>query len=676
MPEVKKIVSINPGGNFGSSVQSSHILWPCRMFSVTMPSRSKSKLNVLETCILRLCDTEAGSTGSIAGLLCPDTEQMTDFKALVSFIQDRLSGMKLLTENYELTEDGRNELGRTSGDMTASHVFTVLVDEVTGSLLEHIHAESFQFLEVREDKGKFIDFLPSSQNRDKYIEARRIPYVSKSVSLPKPADILRLLKRIKRHNLGGSDIPLEKTIIINPMSERIYLHCMVLLPESGGDFIVTNGFGQVSNVFRNALINMQGNEWLAKLRTDAQTGRFHRTVDGSIRKVQDYMSGIRSKLDTLTAPIRSTSELHANTETSSGVVRSIYADIERALNEALQRSSRRGSTWGAVFGGGQADALRNGEKFRHYASDLGFNVPDELLGLMEIPPGRFRAYDNGGSYDMWTMLALSCAQAKGDALHPLRMIARDDPEFLVFIAGLKQQRDKLSHGGTLTNNDADFWETLITRTERALKHLLPGVNFDSDPSQAQTDTDINALSRARAQLEGVFGLAFIDRVKDNGLFSQMLRIEMMLDGVPDDSQCVELVTSMSSCIQLVVGDVLAGNIRDNVNVSLPEIGRKIKAYGFTGNYDPLMKTNTARVVRALKGGSSTLGGCVLALMAGDDESSLRSLAKLCPYFVSTCSRLIELRGHANNWNGEAGIDELRELRNKVYDIMKIFEEAF
>ena len=94
MPELRKIISLNPGGDFGVSAAKEHLLWPCRAFTVTMPSRPRNTLNVIETCILRLTPLEAGNTGRIAAAMCVETE-------LVAFVQDRLAGMGFLTDSYD-----------------------------------------------------------------------------------------------------------------------------------------------------------------------------------------------------------------------------------------------------------------------------------------------------------------------------------------------------------------------------------------------------------------------------------------------------------------------------------------------------------------------------------------------------------------------------------------------
>lgn len=672
MPELRKIVSINPGGNFGASAAKEHLLWPCKAFTVTMPSRPRNTLNVIETCILRLTPLEAGNTERIAAAMCTDSE-------LVAFVQSRLAGMGYLTDTYELTDNGKSLLGSPTDQPQSTGVFTVLKDCLTGALIPHIHAGAFSYLEVVEDTGGRVKFLPDSQKKRNPLNARSIFAETTKVSAPKPSDITKLLRRISKRELGRTKLPDMGAIVVSPAAEMVYLYCMALFPEAGGELIITDGFGRPSEKFRQALL---GAKWLDDFRSRAVGGASKlRADDDSSSKAAYYMRNVHKKLECLTSRTASTSEHDAQVRAAAEAFRELYGDIERALNEALQRSAVRGSKWAGVFGGGQAGSSSNAEKFRKYAQDAGFEVDEDLAGLMEIPPGRFRAYENGGSYDMWTLLALGTAQAHDDTDHPLRQIARKDSGFLKFIAGLKAKRDAASHGGEVSGYDAEQWSEVITRTENALRVLLPGLTFDTEDT-GSPNAELDAAAVARGELEQILGFEYVSRIKDKGLFLQLQRVRMMLTDNPDASQCLEAVTSLASCLQVLAEDHLreGSMYRSDVECTPAKIAERVRAAGFTfreaGELDAFLTTNTGRVMQALKGKASTLGAVVSALLLLEDEETLKEFARLCPEYVRVVLRLIILRGHGNVWEEKADLQELRELEGEVHRIIKIFEEEF
>ena len=678
MAELRKIVSINPGGDFGTAAAKEHLLWPCKAFTVTMPSRPRKTLNVIETCILRLTPLEAGNTDRIAAAMCDDNE-LEDFKQLVAFVQSRLAGMGYLTDTYELTDNGKSLLGAPTDQPQSTGVFTVLKDCLTGALVPHIHGGAFSYLEVVEDTGGRVKFLPDSQKKRNPLNARSIFVESMKVSAPKPSDITKLLRRISKRELGRTKLPDMGAIVVSPAAETVYLHCMAILPEAGGELIITDGFGRPSEKFRQALL---GAKWLDDFRSRAVGGGSKlRTDDDTSSKAAYYMRNVHKKLERLTNRTASTSEHDAQIRAAAEAFREIYGDIERALNEALQRSAVRGSKWAGVFGGGQAGSSSNAAKFKKYAKDAGFDVDEDLAVLMEIPPSRFKAYENGGNYDMWMLLALASAQAHDDTDHPLRQIARKDPGFLKFIAGLKAKRDAASHGGEVSGYDAEQWREIITRTENALRLLLPGIQF-GDTEAETVNAELDAAAVARGELEQILGFEYVSRIKDKGLFLQLQRVRMMLTDNPDASQCLEAVTSLASCLQVLAEEHLReGSLyRTDVECTPARITERVRAAGFTfrdaGELDTFLTTNTGRILQALKGRASTLGGAVSAFLLVEDEETLKEFAKLCPEYVRVVSRLVVLRGHGNVWEGKADLQELRELEGEVHKIIKIFEEEF
>ena len=663
MPELRKIISINPGGDFGVSAAKEHLLWPCRAFTVTMPSRPRNTLNVIETCILRLTPFEAGNTVRIAAAMCVETE-------LVAFVQDRLTAMGFLTDSHELTEIGRTLLD-TSEESQSTGVFTVLKDCLTGRLIAHIHSGSFSYLEVVEDNGGRVKFLPDSQKKRRHINARSVFAESLKVSAPKPSDITKLLRRISRWELGRTRIPDAGAVVVNSESELVYLHCMAVLPETGGELIITDGLGRPSEKFRAALL---GAKWLDDFRSGA-VGSASKFRDESRDSERKPLQKVYDNLAKLTERIDSTTDIDANTDATAESLRELYGELERALSVVAVK----GSVWGRVLGGGQASSNSNGGRFKKYAKKAGFVFDKSIAGLMAIPPGRFRGYENGGESEMWTLLALASAQAHDDTDHPINKIAHEDPGFLMFAADLKAKRDAVSHGESLSMNDPEQWRGIISRTENALRLLLPGIQLAEHEAE---HIELDADARARAELEHIFGFEYICRIKDRGLFRQLLRVRMMLAGEADPDQCLEAVTCLASCLQILAEDHMreGSMYRPDMKTLQTDIAERIKACGFTfgdgEEFKSFLMTNSRRVLQAVRGKDSTLGADVSALLVLEDEDVLREFAGLCPEYVQVVGRLILLRGHGQVWEGRANLYELRELEGEVHKIIKIFEEEF
>ncbi|GAD89538.1 MULTISPECIES: hypothetical protein [Vibrio] len=680
------------------------VLWPCHAFKISIPQKKKSGLNVFEEAVLKITEIESGDTENIALVTCLEKE-------LVAFIQNRLNQLGLLNDRYELSQYGLELLNewknKADGNLEYT-VATVFVDLLSGKLLPYVSMgqQSYKKISRIGDNG-FIDFLINPTNDKSTVSARQIRPTKGSFwkAVPDSNDIIRAIrefkKKYKRHALLIQDVgqypppvPMAEAISLNEIPELVYLHCNVLIQIGNSDLLVTDGCGfGFSESFANYLTS-QDWQWVIDLKNKGVIDRLssdqsNKEVENEsleadwlkkypqiarrLRRAQEYISDAE-KIDVDS----SNDEQEFGRLTSLAVV-SLYEAIEWALRFVV--SGNPVIHWERLF---SSQSYRENDKIlRSLATKIGLDVPDSLRGLLQVKPGKIRAFERGVS-EMQPLLALAIAGAINDPQHPLNHLAIQDSGCLCFINALKKVRDPVSHGNS---PDVELSpETLrgyCDRTTRLIQSLIPDITEDDYTAKIRKGRDIDQVRlKARIDLDKSLGIGFVQNILP------LLREELVKATILsqketlDDEQLQRYINLLASIMQLSLLEAAKGRrtLVKNRNKLRDEAIEKIVQSGFFPAPDAIpaqiSTVNVDRLYRATQGSSTTLGAQLLALCLVASKSELLDLKRCFPNCFELISKLIKLRGHGNHHQLDFTRENLESLKINVFTLVKIIMEVF
>lgn len=680
------------------------ILWPCHAFSISIPKKKQSRLNIFEETVLRITEIESGDTEKIALLTCLEKE-------LVAFIQNRLNQLGLLNDRYELSEYGQellNEWQNKSDGNLEYTVATVFVDLLSGKLLPYVSTEQLSYKKISRigDNG-FIDFLINPTNEKSRVSARQIRPSKDSFwkAVPDSNGIIRAIrefkKKYKRHALlnQGVDqypppVPMAEAISLHENPELVYLHCNVLIQIGNSDLLVTDGCGfGFSESFANYLTS-QDWQWVIDLKNKGVIDRL--SSDQSNEEAEDESSaadGLK-KYPRIARPLRRAQEHLSDAEkidvdssndeqefarlTGLAVV-ALYEAIEWALRFVV--SDNPVTHWEHLF---SSQSYRENDKIlRSFATKIGFDVSDSVKTLLQVKPGKIRAVDRGVS-EMQPLLALAIAGAINDPNHPLNHLAIEDSGCLSFINALKEVRDPVSHGSsTDVELSKETLEGYCDRTIRLIQSLIPDMTKDAYTAKTKQETDIDQVRlKARIELDKSLGLGFVQAASPS-LREELVKLTILSQRTTlDYEQLQRYINLLASIMQLSLFEVTKdrrSSVKNQTNLR-DEAIEKIVQSGFYTVPDAIPEqistVNTKRLYRTVQGSSTTLGAHLLAIFLLGTESELQELQKLAPTFVDLVANLIRLRGHGNKQQSDLSRGDIESLKNNVFKAIKIITEVF
>lgn len=698
-----KIISFNQVMHGLNIASEESILWPCHAFSISIPQKKKSVLNVFEETVLRMTGIESGDTAKIAELTCLERE-------LVSFIQNRLNQLRLLTDRNELSEYGREFMqdwqSRSDGNLEYT-VVTVFIDLLSGRLLPYVCSEKLNYKKIVEisDNG-FVYFLRNSTD-ERTIKAKQIHPSKDSYweAVPDTDNIIKSIrefrKKYKRYALLNQDVeqnppfvPMAEAISVHNNPELIYLHCNVLIQRGNSDLLVTDGFGfGFSESFAHYLTS-QNPQWIIKMKSkgiidkqiseqkvekgeEEPTSTFVEENYPQIRRQQKYAVEFYSQA--IKTHINSSNDELEFIKLTSDAVIALYQAIEWTLRYVV--SDNLAVHWEHLF---SSQSYRNNDKILcSFAAKIGFNLSGDVKSLLQVRPGKIQALDRGIA-EMQPLLAMAIAGALNNPTHPFQRLAVEDPESLSFINSLKAMRDPAKHGNSMAVkiSHKDL-ESLLKRTNRLIEILLPDLSVNEYVANNKQDNDINQQRlKARIDLDKSLGLGFIQSVSPS-LREELIRLTVLGQcQTLDKDQLQNYVNLLASIMQLSLTEISKNRrISGTTDRDLREDAlRKIVQSGFYTSYEAIPEqirtVNVKRLYDVIQGLSSTLGAHFLSVFLFGSEFELIQLRGSDPTLVEFIANLIMLRGHGNQQQHDISQTEIESLKNNLYKSIKIIMEVF
>ena len=680
------------------------ILWPCHAFSISIPKKKQSILNIFEETVLKITEIESGDTEKIALLTCLEKE-------LVVFIQNRLNHLGLLNDRYELSEIGQKLLNewQNKSDGNLEHtVGTVFIDLLSGKLLPYVCTDQLSYKKISRigDSG-FIDFLINPTNEKSRVSARQICPSKDSFwkTVPDSNDIIRAIrefkKKYRRYALLNQAIdqypppvPMAEAISLRENPELVYLHCNVLIQIGNSDLLVTDGCGfGFSESFANYLTS-QDWQWVIDLKKkgiidwlnpDASNeeaenessvaDRFKKypLIARPLRRAQEYLS------DAEKIKIDSSNDEQEFVRLTGLAVVALYETIEWALRFVV--SDNPVTHWERLF---SSQPYWEIDKILcSFATKIGFDVSGSMKALLQVQPGKIRAIDRGVS-EMQPLLALAIAGAINDPKHPLNNLVIEDSRCLSFINILKEVRDPISHGNsTDVELSLETLEGYRDRTTRLIHSLIPDITDDTYTAKTKHKRDIDQVRlKARIELDKSLGLGFVQAVSPS-LREELVKVTILSQRETlDDEQLQRYINLLASIMQLSLFEVAKdrrSSVKNRTSLRDEAIEKIVQSEFYpTPDVIPeqISTVNTKRLYRTVQGSSTTLGAHLLAVFLLGSESELIQLQKSDPAFIDFVADLIRLRGHGNKQQSDFSQDDMESLKKNVFKAIKIIAEVF
>lgn len=680
------------------------LLWPCHAFSISIPQKKKSGLNVFEETVLRLTEVESGDTAKIAELACLDPE-------LVSFIQSRLRQLNLVDDRNDLSGEGKDHLisQRSDADADVEYaVGTIFLDLHTGKLISYLHMGGLHHESLASIEGDWVTITTGTAGKARAIKCRlvRPDKASHWKAVPGSEDVVKAIRefkrKFKRHALLSQDteqyppsVPMAEAISIQPEPELVYLYCEALIQTGNSDLLVTDGCGfGFSETFAGYLVS-QGWPWVVDLKSRGVVDRFNSDqssdegreegasadaskkyplIARSLRRAQEHLSQARQmSVDS------SSQEKEFGRLTGLAVV-ALYEAIEWALRVVV--SDNPVLHWERVFSAQSFQA--NDKMLRSLAVKVGFDGFGRANTLLQVQAGKILALERGIA-EMQPLLALAIAGATNDAHHPLHRLAVADSGALAFISSLKEFRDPASHGGfPEVEPTLELLMNFRDRTVRLVRTLIPdaagyGLEAAAKPGE-RSDID-QVRYKARVDLDKSLGLAFVHAVAPS-LREELVKLTMLDNRRSlDPEQKNEYVVLLASIMQIALAEVVkAGKPATQVGGNVKEVAlRRMVETGFYAAAEQIPESirtvSAGRVFRAVQATGATLGACLLAVFFLKPESDLIWLRNAYPGLVDFVARLTRLRGHGNNQQIDLSREDMASYKANLFKGIKAVMEV-
>ena len=700
-----RVISLSTSLDRLNIAAKQNVLWPCHAFSISLPQKKKSGLNIFEQTVLKLTEIEFGDTEKIATIACLYTDN--DGKKpleLLSFIQNRLHSLGLVDARYKLTKEGiallENWQNNSEGNVEYTAA-TVFVDLLNGKLLPYVHVGELKQLSIIDIDGEFITVNTGSTGKSKAKRCRQIHPGKGSYwkTFPNSNDIIKAIREFKkkyqRHALLSKAaeqypprIPLAEAISVNDNPELVYLHCIVLIQIGNSDLLVTDGCGLGFSESFARYLQSQDWKWVTEFK---QKGVFdkigsdpmqtYRPLDKSFkhREISRRLSSCKKSIQRLNRLEINNSHYESDyrNEIEKGI-KNLYAALEWAFRQIV--TDFPVSEWENIF---SSQNFRENEKLLYaFAEKIGFSVTDKNKSILQVKPGAIRQIENG-SVVLQPLLALSLAGANSNYIHPLHSLAENHSGFLSFALKLKRYRDPIEHGSEI-DIDKDILNELIEDTIAKIISLIPGVADDLNIAStgikdSQSDVNQERL-KADIELEKALGLPFVSELLPR-MKEELIRVEIMLAQFSDDKS-IEIIKCLAAVMQLALFEVVVnrkpstkteGDIRDKAIMKIVESGFYSSAASIPVE---ISTVNIRQLHSVVQGSSSTLGAHLLAIFLLGSESELIQLKKYDFSFIDFVANLISPRGHGNKQLYGLSLNDIESLKYDVFKAIKMIPEVF
>lgn len=691
------------------------LLWPALAYKVLLPQRRASPLNLFQLVVLRLCVAGVRTPAQIEARLALPQE-------LIVVVLDQLRGRRLVDDAGCPSPRGMGLLADEDAPQPAPESGYVLVDAHGQTLWPHLHRGSLPFVDVEpEGQAERVTFTRGSVGNGHTVHARPIrPSGAINPVRPSARELQRAAQRHARRlrdfagqrpNVATNQAAQalmqgERVTLLATAPEPVYVAvCLFHQADSAQQaWMVTDpcGFGD-GRLVREEILRMaregrfgldhdlqrlSGDAWhvdqgeLAHVLLQGRQQAMQRVLRRCGDAAQQLPPNVLERLfDADRRLLKAHNSAVGTTSKIENFIAVAYEAVEHWLDWLVQLY-RDPSLLSAL----KPDAQPNIALLAALAEEIGLQVSPEVTSLLAVKRSAVKGVICNGNRTLQPSLAACLLAAKVEPRHPLRVLAARVPGMLGFLARLRQARNSGSHDGSALPTLAQAQE-LNEELYAMLRGLFGAAAGEATPAQKelQQATDVYLRMRARAEQDAMSSPG-IEAYPD--LFIRMVEMHeaaiearTLAGGNAEATAVAASVRDLSvrACIALeaALREVERGVREGPLVAGLSHYDRKANAalavaaargIGFAldpagGLPQALTHAQPSRVQSAARRGS-TLSARLMNLLLGaaGPAEPLRALAQECPSWLLDVGEVIDLRGHGDREDLEAGHIEQLETQ--------------
>jgi hypothetical protein len=712
------------------------ILWPCHAFNITVPVQKERDLNIFEEIVLKMIDIETSETAKLVELLSLKVE-------LIQFIKSRLVELDLIDERFNLTSDGINLLKKFDEEEEKYEIVTLFINLVSGKILPVV-IQKLETIKDYELEGTRVNFKIGSSGNAKEIKANKITYISEYKSRKvSNDDVIKTVNTFRRlYNRFSSSLSSKVnlprfarnmgSITINQSAEEVYLHCKVLIQKGNSDFLVTDPFGfDFSSQLTKDIQNDDNDKWLKELRSEVEAKNVENKKNENTN--DEWANNIfaideLNKYWNITRHLKNVEENYQKSKektkdldneqkiknTQSRMVQSLYEVMESVFKQ-IENDYPSEMVYKEMFT--SQSAKINQEILEKFAKKVGFNIP-KYGSFLNLQPNMISALDKG-IVRPEAMVALALSKAKEDENHPFHILAKNVPNFLLYIKKLQGYRNSVAHGSDL---DIKIFKTVSYRCRSCSIELdakIERKTCEECDSSLEKTTEFEKLKeiiylsleslypafflkekkvggftqkvelpnqevlKAKKGLDKNFSLILIKNLKENqNLYEQLIKIEMAELNL--EKYASVYINSIYSVLQILLDE---HNSHIYKELKLETIRGVALKNANSANFklpnkqwtDELVYVSKKMIKNASEGNPSSLGASLLVLLAFETSDKLGNVKLKVPNLIEIISLVLKLRGHGDSSSLEiieeiGSKKQLIDLKKSIYKIIKTMKE--
>jgi hypothetical protein len=687
------------------------VLWPAYTFRVLIATNGAPGLNLFQKAVLGLCGAGVRESGEITERLAFRADQAD----LVAFVLVQLKEMGLLGGSGELTQRARRMLDEMEDEAFAEESGYVLVDGHTLRLWPRLHRGPLPYADAEFESETQARLHRGTLGRPDTVSAKSlVPHGGMNEPAPPSGrDILKVARQHQRRlrafarevgadsdselsQLAANATP-KRVRLVGAVPEPVLVAVCIFVPDNHiqQTWLITDPCGLgVTDILRGAMADLaESGSYHAKRTLENLMGEAWHVDPGDLAHYLEQAQKRGLELvQRLLGP--------AATVLPREVVERL-ADAEERFDAALQQSSGAtssvesyvGNVYAAlegVFGWLVAmypdtalltvlttNAAVNARTLGRLAKEIGFDVPDEATGLLNVPRQIVKGVLCHGNRSLPGRLGASLIAASRNCDHPLRTLARRNPAALLALARLSELRPDAQHNTSdvLTSDDARMVREDLFGILRALVGEGPAVDETALTSAGPTwGADFNLRLRARAE-ELVKHFPNIDEFPDlrsrvidlnyNALWVALLD---RAENVSSDSLATRLrdfIVTTAIALEAALAEIeriapsdanAVAGITDDRGANASLIAGAAVSLGFqTGDSgmlpEDLTYARSSRIRKASQGEAETLSARLVAQIltaANHPGHPLREVAATRPSLLLDIGRVVAAREHGDN----------------------------
>lgn len=678
------------------------LLWPCTVFTVSISQQKSDDLNIFEKVILKLLYLGIREN-ELAKTLCIQMD-------FLRFWLERLAQIGYLKGNG-LTDAGRKFV--ECGEKKIYKNALIYREEAEGRILPFCSIQAPQF--VRSDERGAYFGNPANPDRI-HSPITILPGSSKHAKVPAPGQILDALRRFKAYRsvtpmvvpMFPEQIAIYDQISIEVLNEGqfVYLYCPCVLAPNGRHALVYNPFGYF--MFQEELGKALSN---AKEFAEVMEALVSQDIEGSslengpAKSFAFNYQGLEPDAIRILAPLA---------EAATALTR--YSGVRADQNRELQRERRKAaksfasnictaleSMLGAMLKNCEKDshmarllkgivdvainndAQSNAQALRASAEKLCLEFGKDDVVFLGLTPEEARGYRNG-RINLRVLFAINLfAASPAVSDHPFWRMAVKRPGVVKLFWMINETNNAFGHGQNPDLPDQEMMEELFAVSLELLELL--------DKNYGAAIADLRAgMARARPVMteSGDHVAASLHRHFPAPLLAVLSRqfyellwdaedafVESGLDETDHEISRKEvsskLLKPLYAFCQAILHSVRAGYAAKGDDWQKKSLAAATMAgFRLVGNRLPNAISGTQQkfIDNAFRGGKTTLGGELIALLCSLPEEMLIKIADKSPAILINIDRLISLRGH----NANIGAEEAMRIRGDIYaDILPILQ---